>query len=425
MRTADGLGSHVSSGLDRRAAWVTLGGALLLLGLGMALLVPWDWVPGGSLRPVEASEVFTAAQLRRAESRADYVLPRSLLATALSLALVLVLAVGPVGRRLRQRWPRRRWVLGVAAATLTYQVLRTALTTPLAWQIRERNLDDGLTTQSASGWWGDRLTSAAVSWVGLTIIVLLLVGCARRWPRRWFVPAGLGAAALVVLGSFVTPLVVEPLFNRFTPMPAGPERTALVELARKEGVTVGDVLVADASRRTTTLNAYVSGFGGSKRLVVYDTLLEDAPPDEVEAVVAHEIAHASNHDVLVGTGLGALGALAAVCALALLADTVQRRGGPGLGEAPAAFALVAALSVGTLLASPLQNAASRAVEARADRESLAATGDVEAFDALQRRLAVRSVADPTPPRLVHLWWGSHPTVLQRLGLPASLARADR
>jgi STE24 endopeptidase len=411
--------------LDRRTAWVVLGVSLTLLVAGLAVLVPWDWVPGGRLRPVPASQAFDAAHLARVEERGAYVRVRSLTATALSLALVLALAVGPLGRRLRQRWPRRRWALGVAAATLTYQLLRTTLTTPLAWQIRERNLADGLTTQAASGWWTDRATSALVSWVGLTLVVLLLVGCARRWPRRWFVPAGLGAALLVVLGSFATPLVVEPLFNRFEPMPAGPERTALLELAQREGVAVGDVLVADASRRTTTLNAYVSGFGGTKRLVVYDTLLEDAPPAEVGSVVAHEIAHARHHDVLVGTGLGALGALAAVSAFALLAEWRRRRGGSSLGEASATFAVIAALSVGTLLASPVQNAASRAVEARADRDSLAATDDVAAFEDLQRRLAVRSLADPTPPALLHLWWGSHPTVLQRLGLPASLARADR
>ncbi|GAA1926106.1 M48 family metallopeptidase [Nocardioides marmoribigeumensis] len=400
-----------------------LGGAVALLVIGLVVLVPWHWVPHGTLRPVKESEAFTRAQVARAQARADYVLPRSLLATGLSLALALALAAGPVGRRLRDRWPRRRWVLGVAAATLTYTVLRTALTTPIAWQLRGRALADGLTTQSAGGWWADRLTSTAVSWVGLTIVVLLLIGCARRWPRRWFVPAGLGAAALVVLGSFVTPLVVEPLFNHFTPMPAGPERTALLDLARREGVAVGDVLVADASRRTTTLNAYVSGIGSSKRLVVYDNLLKAAPADEVEAVVAHEIGHAKNHDVLVGTGLGAVGAMAAVAALALVWDTRRRRGATDLGDASAAFALVAALAWGTFVASPLQNAASRAVEARADRESLAATHDAPAFEALQKRLALRSVADPTPWEPAQLWWGTHPTVLQRLGLPASLARA--
>ncbi len=412
-------------GLDRTTAVVVLAVAALLLAVGLAVLIPWGWVPGGSLHPVRAADAFDAAQLRRAEDRAAYVRPRGLAATGISLLIAVLVVVGPLGRWLRRRWPRRCWVLGVAAATLTYQLLVTALTTPLAWQIRGRNLADGLTDQDAAGWWTDRLTSAAVSWVGLTLVVLLLVTCARRWPRRWFLPAGLGAALLVVLGSFVTPVVVEPLFNHFTPMPPGPERTALVQLARSEGVAVGDVLVADASRRTTTLNAYVSGFGGTKRLVVYDNLLRDVPQDEVESVVAHEIGHARHHDVLVGTALGALGALAAVTALALVVDVAERRGRPGLRDASSAFVLVAALSLGSFVAAPVQNAASRAVEARADRAALEATDDPGAFGDLQRRLAIRSVADPTPPRILQVWFGTHPTVLQRLGLPSSLARARR
>lgn len=412
--------------LDRRTAWVVLLVSAALLAAGLALVIPWHWVPGGTLRPVAPQDAFDPAQLRLGEEHAAYVRPRSLAATGLSALLALLLAVGPLARRLRRRWPRRWWVLGVAAATGLWSVTRMLLVTPLAWQIRGRNVADGLSTQSAASWWGDRLTSMLVGWVGLTLVVLLLVGCARRWPRRWFFPAGVSAALLVVIGSFVTPLVVEPLFNTFTPMPAGPERTALLKLAERQGVAVGDVLVADASRRTTTLNAYVSGFGGSKRLVVYDNLLDDAPPAEVDAVVAHEIAHARHHDVLVGTGLGALGALAAVAGLALAADSVRRRrGGDGLGQASATWAVVAALTIGTLLVSPVQNAASRAVEARADRDSLAATGDATAFEDLQRRLALRSLADPTPPRLVQLWFGTHPTVLQRLGLPQSLAEAKR
>ena len=412
--------------LDRRAAWVALLVSGTLLAAGFALLIPWEWVPGGTLHPVAPQDAFGPEQLRVAEERAAYVRPRSLAATGLSVVLALLLAVGPVARRLRARWPRRRWVLGVAAATGLWSVTRMLLVTPLAWQIRGRNVADGLSTQSVASWWGDRLTSLLVGWVGLTLVVLLVVGCARHWPRRWFLHAGLGAALLVVLGSFVTPLVVEPMFNRFTPMPAGPERTALLDLAERQGVAVGDVLVADASRRTTTLNAYVSGFGGSKRLVVYDNLLDDAPPAEVNSVVAHEVAHARHHDVLVGTGLGALGALTAVAGLALAADSVRRRrGGDGLGWASAAWVVVAVLTVGTLVVSPVQNAASRAVEARADRDSLAATGDPAAFEDLQRRLALRSLADPTPPRLLHLWFGTHPTVLQRLGLPSSLAQADR
>ena len=107
-----------------------------------------------------------------------------------------------------------------------------------------------------------------------------------------------------MLFSFIFPVLVEPVFNRFTPMPAGDLRDSLLALAKKDGVPVRDVLVADASRRTTALNAYVSGLGPTRRIVVYDTLLNQAPPEQVRAVVAHELGHARNGDVVTGTVIG-------------------------------------------------------------------------------------------------------------------------
>ena len=151
-----------------------------------------------------------------------------------------------------------------------------------------------------------------------SIALVVLVGVARRWSRAWPATAGVLLAGLVMLGSFVYPLLVEPLFNDFEPLPDGPLRTQVLELADQEGVQVDDVLVADASRRTTTLNAYVSGFGSSRRVVVYDNLVDDADDREILSVVAHELGHARHDDVLTGSLLGAAGALLGVGLLGLL-----------------------------------------------------------------------------------------------------------
>lgn len=188
-----------------------------------------------------------------------------------------------------------------------------------------------------------------------------------------------------------------------------------------------DVLVADASRRTTTLNAYVSGFGDTRRVVVYDTLLESLPADEALVVVAHELAHAKHNDVLLGTGLGVLGGVGGVALLALVLDTawVRRPSGSRSASDPAGVALVLALvAVGSFVSSPVVNTVSRSVEVRADRDSLAATQTDREFVAMQRQLALRAVHDPTPPQWSQWWFGSHPTALQRAGLPASLRRAS-
>jgi STE24 endopeptidase len=225
-------------------------------------------------------------------------------------------------------------------------------------------------------------------------------------------------AGLVLVGSFVYPLVVEPLFNSFTPLADGALRSQIMELADREGVPVDDVLVADASRRTTTLNAYVSGFGSTRRVVVYDNLVRDLPTDQALSVVAHELGHARHDDVLVGSALGAAGALVGVGLLGLLVGTLGRR--RPMGD-PAVVPLVLALvALGTVASSPVENGISRHVETRADVDALEATHDVRAFEAMQRELAVTSLADATPPAWSQFWFGSHPTALTRIAIARQL-----
>jgi STE24 endopeptidase len=302
------------------------------------------------------------------------------------------------------------------------------VTLPLSLSLRQVELRYGLTHQNLLGWARDTTTSFLVSWVISSLVVLVIIGAARRSPRWWFLWAGGVSLLLTVAGSFLYPVLVEPLFNRFTPMHPGPLRASIFQLAHREGVHIDDVLVADASRRTTTVNAYVSGFGSTRRVVVYDTLLKDLPPAQVRIVVAHELGHAKHNDVVTGTALGAVGSVLGIALLALLLDTERTRRQSGTAGAadPAAVALILALiSLGTFVASPVQNTISRAIEARADRAAIAATGQGQEFVRMQRQIAVRSLSDPSPPEVLQFWFGDHPTARQRAGLPASLAAAGR
>lgn len=413
--------------LARGSAWATAATSAAVLVILAVVLVPWDWVPGGTLRPAGVSDLFTADQVARAE---DYSATRRGLAWgsyAVSLLVAGVLGFTPLGARLvRRAGARLPWWAAVPAAVLVVLAIGRVATLGLAVARHRHDLAFGLTEQSWTGWAGDQGRSLGVSWLMTALAALALVAVARRFPRRWFLGGGALAAGLVLAGSFLYPVLVEPVFNRFEPMPPGELRASVLALAERQGVDVDEVLVADASRRTTTLNAYVSGFGGTRRVVVYDTLLEGVPDDQVWVVVAHELAHARHHDVLVGTMLGALGTVTGISLLALALDSprLRRRAGvPGAGDptvVPVALALVAA---GGLLAAPLQSGISRAVEMRADREALAVTGDARTFVGMQRELALASLADPTPPDWSQLWFGSHPTVLERAGLPASLEAA--
>jgi STE24 endopeptidase len=418
---ASGPGEHRPLTAERIGLALVVVGGIAFVVLA-ALLVPWRPVPGGSPSPVSAASVFTPAEIARAESYARGA--RLIGWTALGVGLLVAAGLGFTRRGGRllgeRRWP---WIVTVVLLSACVNGIGWVVSLPsvvLAW---DRRRDVGLTAQPLPGVIRDQAVSLGIQ-IGMTALTLLiLVGLARRLPRWWPAAAAALGMGLVVLSSFLYPLLIEPAFNRFTPLPAGSLHTQIEALARTEGVEVDQILVADASRRTTSLNAYVSGFGGSQRVVVYDTLL-DLPRAEVLAVVGHELAHARNRDVLTGTALGAAGTLIGVGLLAVVTGSsrVRRQAGVTGVADPRVAALVLALAAfGTVLAVPVENAISRNIEARADVGGLEATRDPAAFVAMQRELALAALADPTPPAWSQWWFGSHPTVLQRIAVAAGNA----
>jgi STE24 endopeptidase len=395
---------------------VALGGGVVLLLLAWAL-VPPDAVAG--LHLPAASDVFDPAFLDRAESYARTARAWSWSALAVSLVVSCLLGFTRAGRALVGRLPGPWWCVVVLAVALL-AVIGRVVTLPLGLALHAEQVRVGLSTQGTGAWLLDVARSVGVGVVFTSLALLVLVGTARRLPRAWPVVAGAVLGLLVLGASFVYPLLVEPLFNDFESLPPGQLRTDVLALADEEGVAVDDVLVADASRRTTTLNAYVSGYGSTRRVVLYDNLVEDLPRDQALSVVAHELAHAKHRDVVTGSVLGAVGVFAGVGLLGLVVGGLRRRTGVGMADPRVVPLVLALVAVGSLLASPLQNAVSRRIEARADADALAATHDPAAFEAMQQRLAEKALADPTPPAWSQWWFGSHPTSLQRIALARSV-----
>lgn len=390
------------------------------------LVVPWTWLPGGHVEAVPASSVFTADEIARGERVSGLLRHAAWGNLAISVLLAAVLGFTRIGSRAVGRIPGPWWVK-VALGCLGLSFLGAVAALPLGWSSQRVRRTEGLSGQDWPSWLADRGTGLAVTWALTSIALLVVIGLARRAPRTWPVWAALAAASLAMLGSFVYPVVVEPLFNNFTSMKEGPLRSEILALAARENVQIDDVLVADASRRTTTLNAYVSGFGSTRRVVVYDTLLTGLPQEQVEVIVAHELAHTRHRDVLTGTTLAALGSAFGVGLLGLLfarRGVLARAGADGLGDPRVIPLLLALTAVGALLASPVESTISRAVEARADRTSLEATGEYDTFVAMQRALALRRLADPTPPAWSQFWFGTHPTTLQRIWLAEEMRVAE-
>jgi STE24 endopeptidase len=396
-------------------ALVVLSGALA----AAVLAVLPDPVPRA---PVDVDALFTAAERAREEAYSAAVRPPSYAALVLGLVVAVGLGLTRVGARLVEAVARPLgggWWARLLLGPLALAVVGRLVTLPLSARVEAVRRDYGLSTRDWAGWAADVGRGLAVD-VGITTLVLVAVlGLARLARRTWWAWGAAATAGLVVAGSFAYPLVVEPAFNSFRSLEAGALRTELLELAEREGVAVDDVLVADASRRTSALNAYVSGFGGTRRIVVYDTLLAYAPQDEVALVVAHELGHVRDRDVLTGTLLGALAGAAAVCAVALLLSwpaLLRRVGAVGPADPRVVPLLLAVAAVGTLLAGPAVNGISRRVEARADLRSLQATGDVATFVEVQRRLAVRNLSDLDPNPVARFLFATHPSTVERLGI---------
>lgn len=415
---------------SRTALLVTTAALAVLLAVALAVLVPWRPLPlhGLSPTPVDPATDFTPAQVAREEAFHAAVRVPAYTSYVLGLVIAAVLGLTPLGARLVERvaaplgggwwW---RVLLGTVALTLVGRLL----TLPWdAWteSVRRRY---GLSTRSWGGWASDLAKSYAVGLVLTLLVLLLVVGLARWRPQTWWAVGAAVGALLVVVVSFAYPVVVEPVFNTFTPMPDGALRTSLLELARQDGVPVQNVLVADASRRTSSLNAYVSGIGATRRIVVYDTLLEKTPPDQIRLIVAHELGHAKNRDVVWGTLMGAVGIALLVCLLGLLgrwAGLLDRAGVSSLGDARAVALVFALIALLTAVSGPGQNLVSRRIETRADVHALNLTREPTAMVAMQRRLSVTNLSDLSPSPLVFGLFSTHPTAPQRTALARDWAR---
>jgi STE24 endopeptidase len=309
------------------------------------------------------------------------------------------------------------WGRALRFPVLVLAVL-TLLRFPLSfWRGHVRERRWGFSTQTARGWLYDRAKGFAVAAVITAVAVLAFIALARALPGAWPAAAAPGAALLVLAFGFAAPIVLEPLFNRFRPLGDSALAAELRALAVRAGVPVRDVLVADASRRTRRENAYVSGLGATRRVVLFDNLLADSEPRQIKLVVAHELGHRRARHVERGTLLAMAGAAAVVLLLwALLSwpALLETIGASGPGDPRVAPFLLLVVSVFELLALPLGAALSRRWEREADLSSLELTRDQEAFESAHRRLASANLADLEPPRAAYALLFSHPTPPERI-----------
>jgi STE24 endopeptidase len=393
------------------AAFVVAEAAVLLLRPRDGVIAPV---------PVDAKSYFTPAQLDRARDFRHGQLALFGASTAIEIALLVWLVRRPPAR-LRGPW-RRPVLVGAGAGAALSAGLAVAVL-PIGAISHQRSVDVGLSTQDWGPWLGDAAKSTAIGAVFAGVGAAAALALMRRFPRRWWIPGSALAVAFATISIYLGPVVLDPIFNRFTALPHGRTRSDVLALAREAGVDVGQVYEVDASRRTTGSNAYVTGLGRTKRVVLYDNLLKDFSRDEVRLVVAHELGHVHYRDVPRGLLYVVLVAPAALFAASLLTRRLAPdEPRPGPAALPALALSVAVVSFGVTVVA---NQLSRRIEARADSYSLRLTHAPEPFIGFERGIAVRNVSDPDPPEWLVALLATHPPTVDRIGIAKAFEAGAR
>jgi STE24 endopeptidase len=382
--------------------------AFVVAEAAVLLLRPRDGVIAPA--PVDPRSYFTPDELDRAR---DYRRGQLVIFGA-SLAVEVAVLVWLVRRPPARLLGVGRPVLVGAGAGAALSIGLAAAQLPLSAIAHQRSVDVGLSTQSWGAWLADVGKATGIGAVFAGVGGAAAIGLMRRFPRTWWAPGSVVVVGFAAATLYLGPVVLDPVFNRFTFLPDGRTRSDVLALAREAGVDVGQVYEVDASRRTTASNAYVTGMGRTKRVVLYDNLLKDFSRDEVRLVVAHELGHVHYRDVPRGLLYVAIvapfGLLGAAGLTRLLAPDEPR---PGPAALPALALSVALVGLGV---TTIANQLSRRIEARADSYSLRLTDAPEPFIGFERGIALRNVADPDPPDWITFLLATHPPTVDRIGI---------
>ena len=317
----------------------------------------------------------------------------------------------------------RTAVMAIAAALI---LGATVLDLPFSAWRRAYERRWGFSRQTAAGWAADHAKSLAVSLLlgaGVLVGAWSVIGATALW-WLWLWIACSALSALLVM---VAPALLAPLFNRFRELDDAQLAAATRQLGRRLGVEVRQVLVMDASRRTAKHNAYFTGLGRTKRVVLWDTLLADCERPATLAVLAHELGHWRRHHVRWLLAISSAVLLPGLLALHLLLDGAGTHRLFGIAGAadPAAIPMAAlAVVIGQAVWLPVAGWISRGFERQADADAVGLIADAQPFVAMMHDLAVKNLSELAPSRAAYLL-ASHPPPAERMALAAGMATADR
>ena len=390
--------------------------ALLVVGwVALAWLLWGSVVPDGLALPhVDVDAVFGQALVDRAQRYERFLLVLWVLGVVVTLGTLAIYA--RVGGRFTEESAAGPLGTGMLLGMLGLAILwltQLPFTVVGLWWSRRHDVSHMGYFEAVFGDW----VALGATFISVCVALLIVMGLARRVGSWWWIPGAAVFTAIAAVGVFVGPYLYTGLER-----PDDPGLVARYDrLQRAEGLHGIPLRVESVSEETSQANAFAFGVGPSRRVVVWDTLLDGRfSPNEVDVVLAHELGHHSGDHIAKAIGWFAIFALPGALVLML---ATRRRGGMGDPRAVPLALLVAA--AWTLVTTPAQNVVSRRAEAEADWKALQTTRDPEAARGLFREFAVTSLGDPSPPTWAYVLLETHPTLAQRVAMADAWAARER
>ena len=382
--------------------------------------------------PATQTTEYTLPPDKLAKSKALYDLRGTLriIDTIYGLLILLGLLYFGVAARYRD-WAeavsRFRFVQALIFAAL-FLITTTALQLPLDAYQQNISRQYGLSVQAWGSWLGDMGKGGLVGLVFLSLVAWIIATLIRKSPKRWWIYSWMIVYALVIFVVFISPYVIDPLFNKFEPLEkSNPQLVDAIEkVTQRGGLTIprDRMFLMKASEKVTTLNAYVTGFGPSKRVVVWDTTIKNATTPETLFVYGHEMGHYVLNHIVIGLTAAAFGLFIGFYLLYLIANWAfprfqQRWHMRELSDWAGLVMLVLIFSIMSTVSAPISNGFSRTLEHNADVYGLEVTHGInanpqEAAAHAFQVLGELSLSYPYPNRFVVFWYADHPPISDRV-----------
>jgi STE24 endopeptidase len=274
----------------------------------------------------------------------------------------------------------------------------------------------GLSTMSLKSWLGDLFKGLALGLVLEVLAIEFVYLLLALQPQTWWLWVALAMLFFSVVMANLAPVLIFPIFYKFTPLPDGDLTKRLLALAERAHTRVRGVFTMQLSKKTTAANAALMGLGNTRRIVVGDTMLDRYTPDEIEVVLAHELGHHVHHDIwklIISQSILTLGGLYLVNVVLHWAVDTQHIYN-GLADPATLPLLLALMGAFGLIVMPIGNGLSRTVEYQADEYALQVTQMVEPFKSAMTRLANQNLSDVEPSPIIEFLFHDHPSINKRL-----------